>query len=175
MSIYEFKGRIPKVGKTTWAHETAQLIGDVVVGEGCFIGAGAVLRGDFGSIRVGDRTSVQECCVLHCRPEHRCGVGSDVTIGHGTVLHGCEIGDRTVIGMHGTVSDDAVVGQDCIVAEASFVRSGQQIPDGTVAAGNPAEIKGPIRDAQRMMKDAGAKAYSELAGVYLRESRKISD
>jgi phenylacetic acid degradation protein len=173
MSFYEFKGKIPKVGKTTWVHETAQLTGDVEVGEECFIGAGAVLRGDFGSIRVGDRSSIQECCVLHCRPGAGCTVGNDVTIGHGAVLHGCEIKDRTVIGMHGTVSDNAVVGKDCIVGEASLVRSKQQIPDGSLAVGNPAEVKGQLRDNQRIMKDAGAKAYVEAVKIYFTNSRKI--
>ena len=174
MSIYEFKGKVPKIGKTSWIHETAQLIGDVMVGEECFIGAGAVLRGDFGSIRVGDRSSIQESSTLHCRPDAKCVVGSDVTIGHGSVLHGCEIKDRTVIGMHSTVSDNAVVGRDCIVGEASFVRANQQIPDGMLAMGNPAEIKGPLRDNQRMMKDAGAKAYVELTRMYFREAEKIT-
>jgi phenylacetic acid degradation protein len=175
MSIYEFGGKTPKIGETTWVHETAQLIGDVVVGEGCFIGAGAVLRGDFGSIRVGDRSSVQESCTLHCRPGDKCSVGNDVTIGHGAVLHGCTVKDRSVVGMHATVSDYATVGEDCIIGEGSVVRSKQQIPDGSLAVGVPAEVRGPLTENQIDFKNLGAKAYNELTKRYFKEARKISD
>jgi len=175
MSIYEFEGKTPKVGETTWRHETSQLIGDVIVGEGCFIGAGAMLRGDFGSIRVGDRSSVQESCTLHCRPGDKCTVGDDVTVGHGAVLHNCTVKDRSLIGMHATVSDYAVVGEDCIIGEGSVVRSKQQIPDGSLAVGVPAEVKGQLKENQIAFKNAGAKVYSELANRYFKESRKISD
>jgi len=175
MSIYEFAGKTPEIGEGTWVHETAQLIGDVKVGAGCFIGAGAVLRGDFGVIRVGSHSSVQESCTLHCRPGDRCEIGDYVTVGHGAVLHGCTVKDRTVVGMHATVSDYAVVGEDCIIGEGSVVRSKQQIPDRSLAVGIPAEIKGQLKENQIMMKDMGAKAYAGLAKRYFTESRKISD
>ncbi len=175
MAKYEFGGKRPAVGDGTWVHETAQLIGDVVVGSGCFIGAGAVLRGDFGSCRVGDRSSVQESCAMHSRPGEVCSVGSDSTIGHGAVLHGCKVGDRAVVGIHCVVADGAEVGNDCIIGENSLVKAGMKIPAGSLAAGSPAVVKGPLKESQIMMKNAGAALYSELAAKYIREARRLPD
>ena len=162
------------MGANTWVHETAQIIGDVEIGEECFIAAGAVLRGDFGRIRIGDRTSVQESCALHTMPQQECRVGSDCTIGHGAVLHGCTIHDRSVVGMNATVVDRAVVGEDCIVAENSMVRAGTQIPPGSLAAGSPAEVKKQLSDQQKLLKDAGTLSYVELTRLYLKTAKKIS-
>jgi carbonic anhydrase/acetyltransferase-like protein (isoleucine patch superfamily) len=173
MAYWEFNGKKPVAGKTSWIHETAQLIGDVIVGEQCFIGSGAVLRGDFGAIRVGNGSSIQESCALHCRPSAMCVVGNNVTVGHGSVLHGCEIKDRSVVGMGSVVSDGAVVGEDCIIREASFVKGNQTIPPGMLVSGNPAVVKGPLKDTQIMMKNAGYKGYMELAGMYLKTAKKM--
>ena len=173
MTMYEFGGKRPTVGPDSWVHETAQLIGDVTVGAGCFIGPGAVLRGDFDAIRVGDRSSVQDNCVLHSRPMQSCVVGNDVTVGHAAVLHGCTIGDRSVIGMCAVVADATTIGADCIVAEGSLVRSRTEVPDGMLISGSPAEVKGPLKDQQRAYKDAGHAAYVELTRQYVAGCRKI--
>ncbi|MFA6451669.1 MAG: gamma carbonic anhydrase family protein, partial [bacterium] len=111
----------------------------------------------------------------HCRPGDKCVAGNDVTVGHGAVLHGCVVKDRTVIGMHATVSDYAVVEEDCIIGEGSVVRSKQQIPAGSLAVGVPAEIKGQLNEKQIMSKNFGAKAYNELTKRYFKEARKVSD
>lgn len=174
MSVYEFNGKKPSIGPNTWVHETAQIIGDVEIGQECYIAAGAVLRGDFGRIRIGDRSSVQESCALHTMPQQECRVGNDCTIGHGAILHGCAIGDRSVVGMNATVADRAVVGDDCIIAENSMVRAGMQIPERSMAAGSPAEVKKQLSDQQIMLKNAGAKSYVELTRLYIMTARKIS-
>ncbi len=173
MSMFEFEGKRPEVGRGCWIHETAQLIGDVRIGDECFIGAGAVLRGDFGSIRVGDCSSVQESCTMHSRPNEVCSVGDNCAIGHGAVLHGCKVEDRSVVGMNSTITDGAVIGSDCIVREASFVKSGTVAPDGSLIAGNPAQIKGPLKDVQIMIKDAGIAMYRELTKRYVETAKKI--
>ena len=173
MAKYEFKGKQPAVGSGSWVHETAQLIGDVEIGENCFIGPGAALRGDFGPVQVGDNSSIQDNCVMHVRPGLKCTVGKNTTVGHGAVLHSCEVRDRAVIGMGSTVSDGAVVGNDCLVAECSFVKAGMEIEDGMLVSGNPAVVKGPLRDKQKMMKDAGSYAYTELTRQYIGTARKI--
>ena len=173
MAKYEYSGKKPEISEKSWVHETAQIIGDVKIGEDCFIGPGAALRGDFGSIRVGDRSSVQESCVMHSRPGRECSVGNDSTVGHGAILHGCVIGNRVVVGMNSTVSDDTVIADDCIVAEGSVVRSGGKFPPGVLIAGNPAEVKGPLKDTQKMLKDAGTNAYVELTRNYLKTAREI--
>lgn len=175
MTMYEFDGRRPKTGSGCWIHETAQLIGDVVVGDECFIGAGAVLRGDFGSIRVGSRSSIQESCTMHSRPNEGSSVGDDCAVGHGAVLHGCRVGDRCVVGMNSTISDGAVIGDDCIVREASFIKSGVSVPENSLIGGNPAQIKGELKDHQAAMKDAGVEMYRELTGRYVESAKKIND
>lgn len=173
MSLYEFNGKRPKIGTGTWVHETAQIIGDVEIGEECFIAAGAVLRGDFGRIRIGDRSSVQESCALHTMPQQECRVGNDCTVGHGAILHGCVVGDRSVVGMNATVADRAMIGKDCIIAENSMVRAGANIPDRSMAAGSPAQVKKQLSDQQILMKNAGAQSYVELTRLYVKTAKKI--
>lgn len=173
MSLYEFNGKRPKIASGTWVHETAQIIGDVEIGGECYIAAGAVLRGDFGRIRVGSRSSVQESCALHTMPQQECRVGDDCTVGHGAILHGCTVGNRSVVGMNATVADRAVIGEDCIIAENSMVRAGTNIPDKSLAAGSPAEVKKQLSEQQIAMKNAGAKSYAELTRLYIETAKKI--
>ena len=166
MSIYEFGGKTPKIGAGTWVHETSQIIGDVEIGEGCFIAAGAVLRGDFGSIRVGDRSSVQESCTLHCRPGDKCVVGNDVTVGHGAVLHACAVEDDAMIAMNATVLTGARVGRGAIVAAGAVVGEGVEIPAGAVAAGVPAKVRRETTDADRARLEHAWKAYAALRDLH---------
>ena len=173
MPLYQFRGVAPKIGKTSWVHENAQIIGDVEIGEDCFIGPGASVRGDFGPIRIGDRTSVQDNCALHCRLGERCIVGDEVTIGHAAVLHGCAVGNRTVIGINATIADGADVGADCIVAEGAVVRTGMKVPEGSLAAGVPAIIKARLNDEQRAMKNAGVKTYIQITKQYFTDLKKL--
>src|SRR5579872_5169856 len=139
MAIYKFEDRTPKVSAVSFVNETASVIGDVIVGEQCFIGAGAVLRGDYGSIRIGDRTSIQENCVLHARSGESCTVGNDVQVGHGSILHNCEIRDYAVVGLGSRICDYATVGVWAIIGEGAVVTSRSVIPDGKVAVGMPAK------------------------------------
>jgi len=173
MPLYEINGKRPVIGANTYVHESAEILGDVVIGEECYIAPGAAIRGDFGPVRIGDRTSIQDNCALHCRVGGSLTVGNEVTVGHAAVLHGCVIKDRTIVGMNSVVSDDTTVGEDCIIAECSMVRGGQQIPDAVVVAGVPAVVKGPLKDAQRFRKDAGTKAYVQLTKMYLESCKKL--
>jgi phenylacetic acid degradation protein len=173
MARYEFNGKKPVVGSGSWVHETAQLIGDVEIGENCFIGPGASLRGDFGSIHVGDNSNVQDNCVLHARPGLKCSVGKNTIVGHGAILHCCEIGDNSLIGMGSIVSDFAVIGEGCLVAEGSLVKAKTKIEPGMLVSGSPAVVKGPLKDQQMMMLKAGVFRYVELAGQLLKTAKKI--
>ena len=91
MTIYEFEQKTPRISESAYVHDAATIMGDVEIGDSCFIGAGAVLRGDYGSIRVGNRSSIQENSVIHARADEICTIGNDVQVGHGSVLHNCEI------------------------------------------------------------------------------------
>lgn len=140
MGIYEFEGRIPKIGPNAYVDEDAKVLGDVTVGPQCYIGPGARIRGDYGTITIGEKTSVQENCVLHARINEKCVVGNHVQIGHGALLHNCTIKDYAVIGVGAIVSDYGTVGVWSIVGEGGVVTSNQTIPDGKVAVGVPAKL-----------------------------------
>ena len=140
MPVYAFEGLVPVVDPTTFLHPTAVLIGDVVIGPGCYIGPGASLRGDFGRVVVEGNASVQDNCTLHTSSESDCIVGFGCTIGHGAVLHGCRLGRNVLVGMNSVVLDDAEIGDDSLVAALSLVKSDMRAPARSLIAGNPAKV-----------------------------------
>ena len=115
MAIYEFEGKRPRIGRTSFVPETGDVVGDVTIGEGCFIGMGARIRGDYGTIVIGDRTSVQENVIIHAREGDKTVVGSNVQLGHGCLLHNCTVKDNAVIGVGAILTDYSVVGNWAIV------------------------------------------------------------
>lgn len=166
MVLYRFEGREPKIGEGTYISQSAEIIGDVRIGRQCYIGPGAKVRGDYGSILIGNKTSIEENCVLHARPNETCEVGNMVTVGHGSILHNCTVRDYAVIGMGGIVSDYAVVGVWSVVGEGCVVKNKQVIEDHKIAVGIPARIVGEVsKDYQRLW--TGYKnLYAKLALRY---------
>lgn len=146
MTLYEFEGRKPSVGESSFVCDSATIIGDVEIGEGCFIGPGARIRGDYGHIRIGDNTSVEDNCVIHARPDEECIIGEFVTIGHNATIHNCRIGDFAIVGMSATVSDYAQVGEWAVVGEGAVVANRQEIPPAKIAVGVPAKVIGGVQD-----------------------------
>ena len=173
MTIHEFEGRIPSVASTAYVDEDAKVIGDVRIGAQCYIGAGARIRGDYGSIIIGDKTSVQENCILHARMNEKCAVGNYVQIGHGAILHNCTVKDYAVIGVGAIVSDYATVGVWSIVGEGAVVASGASIPDGKVAVGIPAKILRDVSDSDKRVWSKYKDVYADLALRYPKGLRKI--
>ncbi len=163
MALYEFEGKRPQIGKTSFVPETADVIGDVIIGEGCFIGVGARIRGDYGSIRIGDRTSVQENVVIHAREGDQTRVGSNVQLGHGCILHNCTVKDNAVIGVGAILTDFSIVGDWAIVGEGAVVRG--EVPDGAIAVGIPAKIIGQVTDKHKEEWQYYKDKYAELASV----------
>ena len=149
--------------------EHALLIGDVSIGDNCYIGHGAILRGDYGAIAVGPGTAVEEGVIMHAPPGETCRVGSKVTIGHGAVVHSSFIGDLAVIGMGAVLSIQSEVGEGSIVAEGSTVKMGQRIPHGVVVRGNPAEVVRKTSDGDRSLWAWGKQLYIDLAAEYLKD------
>ena len=172
MARYEFEGKRPTIGKTSFVPESADIIGDVVIGEGCFIGVGARIRGDYGKIRIGDRTSVQENVVIHAREGDQTVVGSNVQLGHGCILHNCTVKDNAVIGVGAILTDFSVVGDWAIVGEGAVVRG--EVPDGKIAVGVPAKIIGDVTETHKQEWQYYKDKYAELASVrYPQGLRKI--
>ena len=173
MALYEFEGKRPVVGKETYVSETADVIGDVVIGDECFIGPGARIKGDYGKVRIGSRSSVQENCIIHARPDEICTVGERCTIGHGSILHNCTVGDGASVGMGAIVSDWAVVGESAIVGEGCVVRQRQEIPARKVAVGVPAKVVGDVSGGRKAERDGYSGVYPELARRYAKSLKRI--
>jgi carbonic anhydrase/acetyltransferase-like protein (isoleucine patch superfamily) len=148
MAVYSFEDKTPRLGEGTFVHPSADVFGDVTIGQGCWIGPGARLRGDYGTIIVGDYTSIEDNCVIHARPGEVTTIGNWVTVGHGAIIHNAKlVDDYAVIGMGAIVSDWAVVGRWAVVGEGAVVRQGQEIPAEHIAVGVPARLLEKTVDA----------------------------
>ena len=148
--------------------ENATVRGDVTVGKGSSIFFGAVVRTELVPITIGEDTNIQDNCILHTDAGFPLTVGSGCTIGHGSILHGCTVGDNTLIGMGTTVLNGAVIGRDCIVGAGSLVPQGMVIPDGSMAFGSPAKIRRPLTEEEI--------AYNRgTAALYCREAAESAE
>ncbi len=165
--LFRFDGYEPSIHETAYVSETAQVIGDVVIGPQCYIGHGAILRGDYGRIEIGAGTAIEEGVIIHAPPGQVNDIGGRVTVGHGAILHGGHIGDGAVIGMGAVLSLFSEVGQGAIVAEGGIVTAGQKVPPDQVVGGNPAKRLRDVSDKDRMMWDYGKQLYIDLAAKYL--------
>jgi carbonic anhydrase/acetyltransferase-like protein (isoleucine patch superfamily) len=163
--IRTLRGVTPQIHETAFLAETATLIGEVEIGENSSVWYGAVLRGDVGGIRVGKNSNIQDLAMVHCTYERsQTLVHDEVTVGHGAVIHGCEIKDRCLIGMNAVVLDNAVVGPDVVVAAGAVVLEGMVLESGWIYAGIPAKQVKQLTSAQLegLKKSASAyKMYSE--------------
>jgi carbonic anhydrase/acetyltransferase-like protein (isoleucine patch superfamily) len=166
--MYSFDGRTPRVGAETYVSPHALVIGDVTIGDRCYVGHGVILRGDYGSIDVGEGTAVEEGVVVHAPPGKLCRIGARVTIGHGAIIHSAVIADFAVIGMGSIVSLYAEVGEGTIIAEGAVVKMHQVVPAGLVAAGNPAREVRKVEPRDREYWAMAKQLYVDLARKYLR-------
>ena len=160
--VYSIDGVTPVVAPTSFVHPTAVLIGDVIVGENCYIGPTACLRGDFGRIVLEDGANVQDSCIMHGFPGTDTVVEEDGHIGHGAVLHGCRVKKGALVGMNSVINDNAEVGEKAIVAAMSFVKAGMVIPPKTLAAGLPARVIRELSDLEIEWKHEGTRSYQDL-------------
>lgn len=167
--LYKFNGKQPIVGADTYISDLARVIGDVVIGSNCYIGHGAILRGDYGKIEVGDGTAVEEGVIVHAPPGDINQIGKRVTIGHNAVVHGKKIGNQSVIGMGAILSIWSEIGKSAIVAEGSVIKMKQIIPPKVVVAGNPAHIIREISSKDEEFWNWGKQLYIDLAKKYLDE------
>ncbi len=164
---YAFDGHEPRVGKGTYVSEHALVIGDVTIGDRCYIGHGVILRGDYGSIVIGSGTAVEEGVVVHAPPGKACVIAEEVTVGHGAIVHAAFIGRRAVIGMGAVLSIYAEVGENSIVAEGAVVKMRQSIPADVVAGGSPARVLRKIAPKDLEYWGMAKKLYQDLAEKYL--------
>lgn len=172
--LYSFKDKKPVIGENVFMAEGAKIIGDVEVGKDCSIWYNAVIRGDRAPIRIGDRTNVQDLCMIHVNPGSPITIGNDVTIGHSVTLHGCTIKDRVMIGMASTILNDSVISENSIVAAGSLVTERKKFPPGVMIMGSPARVVRELTEEEIASLPQVAQHYIEIAGEY-KESKLISD
>lgn len=163
MPCYEIDGLRPVVHPTAYVHPDAVLIGDVIVGPGCYVAPLASLRGDFGRIIMEQGSNIQDSCTMHGFPGTDTVIGVDGHVGHGAVLHGCKVGKNALIGMNAVIMDNAVIGESAIVAACAFVKAGMEIPARSLAAGIPARVVRELTDPEITWKIDGTRTYQELA------------
>lgn len=166
MAVYELDGLVPQVPDSTWIADSAQVLGRVSLGERCSVWFGAVLRGDTESISIGDESNVQDNSVLHADKGLPLVIGNRVTVGHQVVLHGCTIGDETLIGIGATVLNGARIGKNCLVGAGALVTEGKEFPEGSLIVGSPAKAVRTLTPEQIEGLRGSARHYVENAERY---------
>lgn len=165
--LIPFKHYNPHIGHNAWVADSADVIGRVTLGEEVGIWFGCVLRGDVNSIKIGDRSNIQDLSMLHVThmkeedetTGHPCIVGNDVTVGHRVMLHGCTIEDACLIGMSATILDGAVIGKESIVGAGSLVTQGKKFPPRSLIIGSPAKVVRQLTDEEVEELYASAQRY----------------
>ena len=146
MPIYQLGDRIPKIDPSAFVYESATLIGLVELGREVNVWPYAVLRGDNEPIVVGDGSNVQECCILHTDPGFPLTIGRNVTVGHQAILHGCTVGDGSLIGIQAVVLNRAVIGRNCLIGAGAIVTEDKIIPDNSLVLGAPGKVVRTLTD-----------------------------
>jgi len=156
-------GKAPKIAESAWIHPSAYIIGDVEIGEKTMIWHGAVVRGDFGAIRIGERVLVEDNCVLHAGSPNDSSmeepspleIGNDTTIGHGAVVHARRIANNVLIGMSACICEDVEIEEYCLIAAGTVVKAGERIPERSFVTGVPGKIKGKVSEKQSVWTKEG--------------------
>src|SRR5580658_5875265 len=159
--IRSFRGIAPKVAVSAYVDASAQIIGDVEIGERSSVWPNASLRGDTGPIRVGSETSIQDNCVLHMDEGFPLTVGDRVTVGHSVTLHGCTVEDDTLIGIGATILNGARIGKGSVVAAGSLVPENMQVPPATLVMGVPAKPRRAVSAEEQARFQEGVQHYVE--------------
>ena len=174
MPSYSIDGVIPVVDPTAYVHPSAVLIGDVVVGPGCYVGPCASLRGDFGRIVLQEGSNVQDHCCIHGFPDQDTVVEVNGHIGHGAILHSCIVRRDALVGMNAVVMDEAEIGEQAIVAACAFVPAGMKVPARSLVAGIPAKVKKTLSEEEIAWKLEGTQTYQALTVRSLASLREVA-
>ena len=173
MPIYAIDDLIPVIKSNSYVHPSAEIIGDVIIEEHCYIGPNAVLRGDFGRIFVGHHSNVQDNCVCHSFPDKDCHLEPYSHIGHGAILHGCTIGENALVGMNSVVMDDSKIGAESMVAANAFVRAKFECEPRSMVMGTPAKVTRSLTEQEVTWKSSGTNEYVELAQRSVNTMREV--
>lgn len=174
MALYELDGVAPQLADGTWVADSAQVMGSVVLGENVSVWFGAVLRGDTEPLTIGRNSNVQDLSVLHADAGCPLTIGENVTIGHQVMLHGCTVGDNSLIGIQAVVLNNAKIGRNSIVGAGSVVTEGKEFPDNSLIIGSPAKVVRTLDDAAAAKLRASAEHYVDNGRRFAKGLKKIS-
>lgn len=172
--LYTLGGRAPTLGQDVWIADNATVIGSVILRDRASVWFNCVLRGDMDDLVIGEDSNIQDCSMLHTDAGIKLVVGRGCTIGHQVVLHGCEIGDNTLVGIGSIVLNGAKIGRNSIVGAGSLVPEGKEFPDGVLIIGSPAVVKRELRPGDMRMMEYGAKHYVQNARRYREQLRVMT-
>ncbi len=175
MAIYQLDNLIPQIHKTAYVATSAEVIGDVHLAEGASVWFGVVIRGDSETIRVGKGSNVQDLSMLHADPGVPLTIGENVTIGHQVMLHGCTIGDGSLIGIQAVILNNAKIGKNCLVGAGSVVTEGKEFPDNALIIGSPAKVVRIMDEAQIERLHGAAKHYQDNGTRFSKGLKKLRD
>ena len=173
MAIYQLDDIAPTIAPTAWVADSAQVIGNVELGEGASVWFGAVLRGDNERLTVGPGTNIQDSAVVHSDHGFPLTLGANVTVGHQVMLHGCSVGDGSLIGIQAVVLNGAKIGRNCLVGAGSLVTEGKEFPDGSMIMGTPAVLVRQLTPEQIAAMQRGAPHYVNNAQRYRTGLKKL--
>lgn len=174
MAIYELDGVAPEVAASAWVADSAEVMGSVQLAEDTSIWFGAVLRGDCESISIGEGSNIQDASVLHADLGKPLVVGRHVTVGHQVMLHGCTIGDESLIGIGAVVLNGAKIGRNCLVGAGALITEGKEFPDGSMIIGSPAKAVRQLTPEQIEGLRRSAQHYVDNARRFKTGLRKLS-
>lgn len=173
--FYKLGERTPKKGNNVFVADNAKVIGDVILEDESSVWFGVTLRGDNDTITIGKQTNVQDGSVLHTDPGIKLTLGQGVTVGHQVMLHGCNVGDYSLIGIQAVVLNGAKIGKHCIIGANALVPENMVIPDGSLVVGSPAVIKRELNDMQKKMLEGSAAHYVHNAKRYLEQLEPLDE
>ncbi len=173
MAIYELDGVAPQVAASAWVAENAQVVGQVTLAEDSSVWFGTVIRGDTDTISIGRGSNIQDSSVLHADRGQPLSVGENVTVGHQVMLHGCTIGDESLIGIGAVVLNGARIGRNCLVGAGALVTEGKEFPDGSMILGSPAKVVRTLSPEQIEGLRRSAKHYIENARRFKTGLRRV--
>lgn len=168
--IRPFRGKTPQVAQSAYIHPSAQLIGDIAIGEESSVWCNATLRGDVHSLRIGSRTNIQDNSVLHADfPDFPLTLGDRVTVGHSVVLHGCTVEDDALIGIGAVVLNGARIGKGSVIAAGALISEGTEVPPYSLVMGVPGKVRREVSGEERERFRVNADHYVELCRQYRQE------
>ena len=171
MKLYSYKNKMPEIGNNCFIAPNATIIGDVIIGDNCSIWFGSVIRADVNSITIGNNTNIQDNSVVHCNTEKPTSIGNNVTAGHGTLIHACDIKDNVLIGNRSVIHDHAIVNSYSIIAPGAVVVDKTVVPEKSLYVGIPAKLKREITQKDLEKIKTSTQRYLSLKDKYLSEFR----